>query len=63
MVKGNEPRLLLHLFGMHREIGGDFSALEAGIFAKLAWKGPVFSYTLVSYSRFLIFVALSGFTE
>lgn len=30
MVRGNEPKLLLHLIGIER----DFSALEAEFFAK-----------------------------
>jgi len=46
-----------------REIRRDFSALEAGIFAKMTWKGPDFSCVLVSYFRFLIFVALSVCTK
>lgn len=47
MVKGNEPRLLWRLVHIG-EIGRELSALEAGVFASLAWECSDVSHALVS---------------
>lgn len=62
MVRGNEPKLLLHLIAI-RETERDFSVLEAGFFAKLACEGPDLSHSLASYFKLLLFVALYVCTE
>lgn len=63
MVKGNEPRLprrLVHI----GEIGREFSALEAGVFASLAWECSDVSHALVSlfqiFKILLLYLCMLG---